>query len=406
MKNTPGHFGIYGGRFAPEVLLPALQETENAWMKAKRDKKFWEEFDHYAKTYVGRPSPLTFAENLTKMLKGAKIYVKREDLNHTGAHKINNALGQALLTKRMGKKRVITETGAGQNGVAVATVSALFGFECTIYMGEEDIERQRPNVFWMERLGANVMPVATGTRTLKDATNEALRDWITNVGDTHYMIGSALGPHPFPEMVREFQRIIGKEARRQILSAEGRLPDAIIACVGGGSNAIGIFTDFLKNKKVRLIGVEAGGVGLKGTGHASRFSGKGGKIGIMQGYKSIFLQTDDGQIAETHSISAGLDYPGIGPEHAHLHDLKRVEYTSASDKEVISAFLKVIRNEGMVPALESAHAWAEAIRLAPKLGKGKIIIVNQSGRGDKDIFLIADALEDKKWKAFLRKKGK
>ncbi|MBI5414095.1 tryptophan synthase subunit beta [Candidatus Peregrinibacteria bacterium] len=403
-EHHSGHFGEYGGRFAPEVLLPALTETEKVWNEVKTDPKFWKEFDYYAKTYVGRPSPLYFAENITKKLGGAKIYVKREDLNHTGAHKINNALGQALLVKRMGKKRVITETGAGQNGLAVATVSARFGFDCTVYMGEIDVARQRPNVFWMERLGTEVVPVLTGTKTLKDATNEALRDWITNVQSTHYIIGSALGPYPFPEMVREFQRIIGREAKQQILEMEGKLPEMIIACVGGGSNSIGIFTDFLEEKSVKLIGVEAGGKGIQGNEHAARFAGKNARVAVVQGYKSIFLQDDDGQIAPTHSISAGLDYAGIGPEHAYLHDLKRVEYTFACDEEVLETLKLVMREEGMIPALESAHAWVEAIKRAPMMKSDEIIIVNQSGRGDKDIFLIAEALKDEGWKEFLKSK--
>ena len=405
MTDFDGHFGEFGGRFSPEVLLPALEETERVWNEVKNDDEFWKEFNHYAQTYIGRPSPLYYAENISQLLGGAKIYVKREDLNHTGAHKINNCLGQALLVKRMGKKRVITETGAGQNGLAVATVCARFGFDCTIYMGEEDINRQRPNVFWMERLGAKVVPVLTGTKTLKDATNEAIRDWITNVEDTHYMIGSALGPHPFPEMVREFHRIIGREAKEQIQKLEEKMPDMIIACVGGGSNSIGIFTDFIDNESIELIGVEAGGLGVDGNKHAARFGGKNAKIGVMQGYKSIFLQNEDGQIEHTHSVSAGLDYPGIGPQHAYLQKTGRVKYTYALDEEVIEALQLVMKHEGMVPALESAHAWVEAIKQAPKMGKDQIIIVNQSGRGDKDIFLIADALNDEKWKEFLRKKS-
>ncbi|MEI7511092.1 MAG: tryptophan synthase subunit beta [Candidatus Peregrinibacteria bacterium] len=405
MTPQNGYFGDFGGRYVPEVLLPAIEATEKAWNKAKNDPEFWKEFEHLAKTYIGRPSALYFAENLSKELGGAKIYAKREDLNHTGAHKINNCLGQGLLVKRMGKKRVITETGAGQNGVAAATVCAKMGFECTVYMGEEDIARQRPNVFWMERLGAKVVPVTSGTKTLKDAVNEALRDWITNVETTHYMIGSALGPHPFPEMVREFQRIIGREAKSQILETEGKLPTKIIACVGGGSNSIGIFSDFLEDA-VELVGVEAGGLGVNGEHHASRFSGKNGKTGIVQGYKSIFLEDKDGQLSHTHSVSAGLDYAGIGPEHAALHASGRVRYTYSTDDEAISALKKVIATEGMIPALESSHAWAEAIKCAPKMGPDEIIIVNQSGRGDKDIFLIADALGDDAWFEFLAKKAK
>lgn len=405
MNIFDGHFGQFGGRFAPEVLLPALEQTEQAWQEAKEDNAFWQQFEHLAKTYIGRPSPLYYAENISKRLGGAKIYVKREDLNHTGAHKINNCLGQALLVERMGKKRVIAETGAGQHGLATATVCARFGYECIIYMGEEDVRRQRPNVFWMERMGANVVPVTTGTKTLKDATNEAMRDWITNVEDTHYIIGSALGPHPFPEMVREFQRIIGREAKHQIMEMENKLPDAIIACVGGGSNAIGIFADFLEEESVQLIGVEAGGKGVEGNEHAARFAGENGKIGIMQGYKSIFLQNDDGQIENTHSVSAGLDYAGVGPQHAQLHEEGRVEYTYACDDEVLEALQMVMKEEGMIPALESAHAWVEALKRAPKMRSDQIIIVNQSGRGDKDIFLIAEALGDEKWKQFLKEQG-
>lgn len=401
-----GYFGEFGGKYVPEVLLPAIEQTQNAWDSVKNDQSFWDEYHHLAKTYIGRPSALYYAENITKKLGGAKIYVKREDLNHTGAHKINNALGQALLVKRMGKKRVITETGAGQNGVAVATVCARFGFDCTIYMGEEDIARQRPNVFWMERMGAKVVPVISGTKTLKDAVNEALRDWITNVEDTHYMVGSALGPAPFPEMVREFQRIIGKEAKTQILEAEHSLPSAIIACVGGGSNSIGIFADFIEDSQVQLIGVEAGGKGITTSHHAARFANDhDARVGIVQGYKSIFLQNEDGQLSPTDSVSAGLDYAGIGPEHAYLHQTGRVLYTSATDDEALAALKLVMKEEGMIPALESSHAWAEVIKKAPTMQKDEIIIVNQSGRGDKDIFIIADALGDDKWFEFLKRKA-
>lgn len=398
------YFGDFGGRYVPEVLLPAVEEAEKVWNDAKNDQSFWDEFLYYAKTFVGRPSPLYFAENITRLLGGAKVYVKREDLNHTGAHKINNALGQALLVKRMGKKRVITETGAGQNGVATATVCAKFGFECIVYMGVEDIERQRPNVFWMEQMGAKVVPVTTGTKTLKDATNEALRDWITNVEDTHYIIGSAIGPFPFPEMVREFQSIIGREAKSQIQELENTLPDVVVACVGGGSNSIGIFSGFLEDPDVQLIGVEAGGDGIETGKHAARFGNNEAKIGVVQGYKSMILQNEDGQISETSSVSAGLDYPGIGPQHAFLHSTGRAEYTNATDEEAISALQMVMKNEGMIPALESAHAWAEVIKRAPKMKNDEIIIVNQSGRGDKDIFIIADALADEKWFDFLKSK--
>ncbi len=405
MNFLKGYFGEFGGRYIPEVLIPAVDDFAKVWEEAKKDEQFWKEFLHLAQTYIGRPSPLYFAENISKELGGAKIYVKREDLNHTGAHKINNCLGQALLVKRMGKKRIITETGAGQNGVAVATVCAKMGFDCTVYMGEDDIARQRPNVFWMERLGAKVVSVTSGTKTLKDAVNEALRDWATNVENTHYMIGSALGPAPFPEMVREFQRIIGRETKEQILKAEGKLPNKIIACVGGGSNSIGIFYDFLQDA-VELIGVEAGGKGIEGDEHASRFFGKNGRTGIVQGYKSIFLQNKDGQISSTHSVSAGLDYAGIGPEHAFLHASGRVKYTYATDDEAIDALKKVMEKEGMIPALESSHAWAQAMKCAPKMSPDQIIVVNQSGRGDKDIFLIADVLGDEAWFDFLAKKSK
>ncbi|HID92354.1 TPA: tryptophan synthase subunit beta [Candidatus Gracilibacteria bacterium] len=408
-SSTSGYFGDFGGAYVPEVLLPAIEETQKVWDEVKNDDAFWAEYLHYAKIFIGRPSPLYFAENLTKKIGGGKIYVKREDLNHTGAHKINNALGQALLVKRMGKTRIITETGAGQNGVAVATVCAKFGFDCTVYMGEEDIARQRPNVFWMENLGAKVIPVTSGTKTLKDAVNEALRDWITNVNDTHYMIGSALGAAPFPEMVKEFQRIIGREAKSQLRELENNseiLPDKLIACVGGGSNSIGLFADFISDKNVELIGVEAGGDGVETGRHAARFGNEtDAKIGIVQGYKSIFLQTPDGQLRETSSISAGLDYAGIGPEHAYLHAIGRVRYTNATDKEAISALKTVMKYEGMIPALESSHAWAEALKQAKTMKKDEILIVNQSGRGDKDIFIVADALADEKWFTFLKKKA-
>ena len=403
------YFGEFGGAYVPEVLLPAIEETQTVWNSVKNDDTFWDEYLYHAKTFIGRPSPLYFAENLTKEIGGGKIYVKREDLNHTGAHKINNALGQALLVKRMGKTRIITETGAGQNGVAVATVCAKFGFDCTVYMGEEDIARQRPNVFWMENLGAKVIPVTSGTKTLKDAVNEALRDWITNVNDTHYMVGSALGPAPFPEMVKEFQKIIGQEAKEQLRVLENNseiLPNKLIACVGGGSNSIGLFADFIADKNVELIGVEAGGDGVETGQHAARFgNAEDAKIGIVQGYKSIFLQTKDGQLRETSSVSAGLDYAGIGPEHAHLQKIGRVKYTNATDIEAISALKTVMKHEGMIPALESSHAWAEALKQAKTMQKDEILIVNQSGRGDKDIFIVADALADEKWFTFLQKKS-
>jgi len=403
--DASGHFGPFGGRYAPEMLIPALEELEREYLAIKKDPDFEKEFLYYLKTYVGRPSPLYFAENLTKKLGGAKIYMKNEGLNHTGAHKINHCLGQALLAKRMGKKRLIAETGAGQHGVAAATVGARFGFDCTVYMGEEDIKRQRPNVFWMQRLGATVVPVMEGSRTLKDAVNAALKDWITNVEDSHYLLGSTLGPHPFPSLNRDFQQIIGYEVKQQIQEFEGRLPDMLVACVSGGSNALGLFYRFLEDSSVRLIGVEAGGEGVNKKGrHASRFAG--GTLGIVQGYKTIFLQDADGNIAETHSISAGLDYPGIGPQFALLKDMGRVEFSSATDKETLHAFNLTVKLEGILPALESAHAIAEVIKQAPKLSKDKIIVVNISGRADKDIFIVAEALGDKDWDQFIKEQAK
>jgi len=403
--NAGGHFGPYGGRYAPEMLIPALEELEREYLKIKTDPAFEKEFLYYLKTYVGRPSPLYFAENLTNTLGGAKIYMKNEGLNHTGAHKINHCLGQALLAKRMHKKRLIAETGAGQHGVAAATVAARFGFECTVYMGEQDVKRQRPNVFWMQRLGATVVPVRTGTRTLKDAVNAALKDWITNVQDSHYLLGSTLGPHPFPSLNRDFQQVVGYEVKQQIQELEDRPPDMLIACVSGGSNALGLFYRFLEDESVRMIGVEAGGegVGKKGR-HASRFAG--GTLGVVQGYKSIFLQDVGGNIAQTHSISAGLDYPGIGPQFAYLKDQGRVEFSSATDKEVLDAFNRTVKLEGILPALESSHAIAEVIKQAPKLSKNKIIVVNISGRADKDIFIVAEALKDSEWQTFINSKFK
>jgi len=394
-----GHFGPYGGRYAPEMLIPALEELEVTYLKAQKDPVFEKEYMYYLKTYVGRPSPLYYAENFTKHLGGAKIYFKNEGMNHTGAHKINHCLGQALLAKRMGKKRLIAETGAGQHGVATATVAARFGFKCTVYMGEEDVKRQRPNVFWMQRLGAEVVPVMEGSRTLKDAVNAALKDWITNVRDSHYLLGSTLGPHPFPSLNRDFQQIVGYEVKQQIQELEGRQPDMLIACVSGGSNALGLFYRFLENKKVRLIGVEAAGEGVSKKGrHASRFAG--GKLGVVQGYKTIFLQDKQGNIAPTHSISAGLDYPGIGPQFAYLKDKGRVEFSAATDKQALDAFKLTVKHEGILPALESSHAIAEAMKRAPKLSKNNIIVVNISGRADKDIFIIAEALGDREWEEF------
>ena len=388
---VPGRFGPWGGRYVPETLMAALEEIEREYEKAKRDPKFKRRFEELLRTYAGRPTPLFYAQRLTKKLGGAKIYLKREDLLHTGAHKINNCIGQALLVERMGKHRVIAETGAGQHGVATATVCALMGFECVVYMGTEDMRRQELNVFRMRLLGAEVRGVDSGSRTLKDAINEAMRDWVTNVRTTHYLLGSVLGAHPYPTMVRDFHKVIGREARAQILKAEGRLPTAIVACVGGGSNAIGAFHEFIKDKKVRLIGVEAGGRGEKLGDHAARFSG--GLPGVLQGTYSYVLQDAAGQIALTHSVSAGLDYPSIGPEHAWLKDQKRAEYVSASDGEALEATTTLARTEGIIPALESAHAVAEAIKRAPTMKKSEIMIVNISGRGDKDIGIMRENLK-------------
>ena len=389
-KKSPGRFGVYGGRYVPETLMAALEELERHYEKAKRDRSFQRRLDELLRTYAGRPTALFFAQRLTKQLGGAKIYLKREDLLHTGAHKINNCLGQALLVERMGKHRVIAETGAGQHGVATATVCALLGFECVVYMGTEDMRRQELNVFRMRLLGAEVRGVDSGSRTLKDAINEAMRDWVTNVRTTHYLLGSVLGAHPYPTMVRDFHKVTGREARAQILRAEGKLPKAIIACVGGGSNSIGIFYEFLKDKKVQLIGVEAGGRGIRLGEHAARFSG--GSPGVMQGTYSYVLQDEAGQISTTHSISAGLDYPSIGPEHAWLKDTGRAEYVSASDAEALEACTLLARTEGIIPALESAHAVAEAIKRAPGMKKSDVLMVNISGRGDKDIGILRENL--------------
>jgi tryptophan synthase beta chain len=388
---TAGRFGVYGGRYVPETLMSALDELEREYDKAKRDRKFQQRLDLLLKTYAGRPTALFFARRLTAKLGGAKIYLKREDLLHTGAHKINNCLGQGLLVERMDKHRVIAETGAGQHGVATATVCALLGFECVVYMGTEDMRRQELNVFRMRLLGAEVRGVSSGSCTLKDAINEAMRDWVTNVRTTHYLLGSVLGAHPYPTMVRDFHRVIGREARGQILRAEGRLPTAIIACVGGGSNSIGIFYDFLKDKKVELIGVEAGGRGEALGQHAARFGG--GSPGVLQGTYSYVLQDAAGQIALKHSVSAGLDYPSIGPEHAMLRDTGRAEYVSASDAEALEATMLLARTEGIIPALESAHAVAEVIKRAPKMKKSEVVIVNISGRGDKDVGILRENLK-------------
>lgn len=381
-----GHFGVYGGRFVPETLMPALIELERAYNRYRKDRDFLKELHLLQRDYIGRPTPLYFAKNLTEHLGGAKIYLKREDLCHTGAHKINNALGQALLAKKMGKNRLIAETGAGQHGVATATGAALVGLGCQIYMGTEDMKRQALNVFRMRLLGARVTGVPVGSRTLKDAINEALRDWTTNVRNTHYVMGTVFGPHPYPVMVRDFQSIIGKETKQQILKAEGRLPDCLIACVGGGSNAIGLFYAFLDDD-VRMIGVEAGGRGIKTGQHAARFAG--GSLGIFQGCKSYLLQDKDGNVLGTHSVSAGLDYASVGPEHCYLRDRKRIEYTYATDREAIRAFELLSRTEGIIPALESAHAVAEAVKVAPSMPKDSIIVINLSGRGDKDVQEVA-----------------
>ncbi len=389
MQSLPderGKFGPYGGQFVPETLMPALEELIAAYDAARHDPAFVAEFEGLLSSYVGRPSPITHAKRLSQRLGGAQIYLKREDLNHTGAHKINNALGQALLVRRMGKQRVVAETGAGQHGVATATACALLGLEGVIYMGEVDIARQQPNVHRMKLLGSEVRPVSSGSRTLKDAINEAIRDWVTNVGTTHYLLGSVLGPHPYPLMVRDFQSVIGREAREQILATCGRLPDAVVACVGGGSNAMGIFHAFRDDEAVDLIGVEAGGEGVDGGRHAARFADPAAaRIGVLHGTKSYVMQTADGQISETHSISAGLDYPSVGPEHAWLRDQERAYYTYATDDEALAAFHELSRAEGIIPALESAHAVAEALKRAPAMRPDQILLVNLSGRGDKDL---------------------
>ncbi len=386
LPDRKGHYGIYGGRYIAETLMPAVLELEEAYRRYRRDRAFHRELNYYLKEYVGRPTPLYFAERLTSRLGGARIYLKREDLCHTGAHKINNTIGQALLAKRMGKTRIIAETGAGQHGVATATVAAMFGFRCEIYMGVEDIERQKPNVFRMKLLGAKVNPVSSGSKTLKDAMNEALRDWVTNVRDTFYIIGSVAGPHPYPMMVRDFQSVIGKETKAQIRAAEGRLPDLLVACVGGGSNAMGLFHPFLRDD-VEMVGVEAGGRGIETGEHAASITA--GRVGVLHGSKSYLLQDDHGQVLHTHSISAGLDYPGVGPEHSYLKDIGRVRYVTATDEEALEAFKALSMWEGIIPALESAHAVAYAMKVAPSMDRDSIIVVNLSGRGDKDIETVA-----------------
>jgi tryptophan synthase beta chain len=392
-RNGPdetGHFGLFGGRFVAETLMPLILSLEKAYDVAKNDPAFQEEMRSYLTHYVGRPSPLYYAERLTEHLGGAKIYLKRDELNHTGAHKINNVMGQILLAMRMGKTRIIAETGAGQHGVATATVCARFGLKCIVYMGAVDVERQKPNVFRMKMLGAEVVPVVSGAKTLKDAMNEALRDWVSNVEDTFYCIGTAAGPHPYPAMVRDFQCVIGREAREQMLEREGRLPNSIIACIGGGSNAIGLFHPFLDDKDVAIYGVEAAGHGLSSGAHAASLTG--GRPGVLHGNRTYLLMDDDGQIAEAHSISAGLDYPGIGPEHSWLHDIGRVQYISATDSEALEAFQLLSKLEGIIPALEPAHAIAKVCEIAPKLPKDHLMIVNMCGRGDKDIFTVAEHL--------------
>lgn len=391
--DAQGHFGIFGGRYVAETLMPLILALEDAYKAAKADPAFQAEFENLLTHYVGRPSPLYFAERLTAYWGGAKIYFKRDELNHTGAHKINNCIGQILLAKRMGKTRIIAETGAGQHGVATATVAARFGLPCVIYMGARDIERQKPNVFRMRLLGAEVRPVHSGSATLKDAMNEALRDWVGNVEDTFYIIGSAAGPHPYPELVRDFQSVIGREAREQMLAAEGRLPDTLIACIGGGSNAIGLFHPFLDDETVEIFAVEAAGHGVDTNAHAASIAG--GVPGILHGNRTFLLQDADGQITEAHSISAGLDYPGVGPEHAWLHSVGRVQYVSATDREALDAFQLCARQEGILPALEPSHALAHAGRIAPQRGRDHLIVINLCGRGDKDIFTVAEALGDK-----------
>jgi len=393
MPNEKGYFGSFGGRYVSETLMPLILEVEKEYEKIKNESKFKEELSYYMETYIGRPSPLFFAERITKDLGGPKIYFKRDELNHTGAHKINNCMGQILLAKKMGKKRIIAETGAGQHGVATATVCALFGLPCIVYMGEKDIKRQSPNVFRMKLLGAEIRSVTTGSKSLKDAMNEALRDWVTNVRDTFYIIGTAAGPHPYPAMVRDFQSIIGEEVREQILKAEKKLPDLLMACIGGGSNALGLFHEFLDDKEIEMIAVEAAGHGIDSGNHAASLSG--GKPGILHGNKTYLLQSDDGQIDEAHSISAGLDYPGIGPEHSYLFEQKRVQYMSATDKEAIEAFQYCCNLEGIIPALEPSHALAVLKKIAKNYSKDKIVVMNMCGRGDKDIFTIAEELNIK-----------
>ncbi len=404
MKNS-GYFSQFGGAFIPEILVPTFDELESAYLTAREDPSFWQEYLELMSTYSCRATPITRLDNLSDQLGGANIFVKREDLNHTGAHKANNVMRQGLLTKRMGKKRVIAETGAGQHGVATATMAAKFGFDCTIYMGAHDVARQRPNVFWMEQMGATVVAVTDGSQTLKDAINEAFRDWVSNMDDTHYVLGTACGPHPFPEMVSWFQSVIGTESREQMLERNGRLPKRVYACVGGGSNAMGIFSGFMDDKEVELVGVEAGGRG-KGIGeHAARLAYDDATIGVAQGYKTYFLQNTDGQMQDTHSVSAGLDYVGVSPILSHLHESKRVRFEAANDADVVEAMQRTVRFEGLIPALESSHAFAQAYLEASQLSGDDDILINMSGRADKDIFTVADAVDDPKWRDFIIKKA-
>jgi len=400
MKNS-GYYSQFGGAFIPEILVPTFDELESAYLAAREDEDFWREYLELMSTYSCRATPITRLDNLSDQLGGANIYVKREDLNHTGAHKANNVMGQGLLTKRMKKTRVIAETGAGQHGVATATMAAKFGFECTIYMGAHDVERQRPNVFWMEQMGATVVAVTEGSQTLKDAINEAFRDWVTNMDDTHYVLGTACGPHPFPEMVSWFQSIIGTEARKQMLERTGKLPSRVYACVGGGSNAMGIFSGFLDDEAVELVGVEAGGRGRGSGQHAARLAYDDASIGVAQGYKTFFLQNHDGQMQDTHSVSAGLDYVGVSPILSHMHETRQVRFEAATDDDVVEAMKRTVRHEGLIPALESSHAFAQAYKEAPMMAAEDNILINMSGRADKDIFTVADAVHDPKWKEFI-----
>ncbi len=401
-----GYYGRFGGAYVPETLTSTFRDLEAAFAAAQADPSFWKEYETLMGEYSCRPTPLTFAENLTRHFGGARIFIKREDLNHTGAHKANNVMGQGLLVKRMGKRRVIAETGAGQHGVATATMAAKFGFECTVYMGEVDVERQRPNVFWMERLGAQVVAVKDGARTLKDAINEAFRDWTANMDSTHYVLGTACGPHPFPTMVAYFQSIIGNELREQVQKRTGKLPNRIYACVGGGSNALGVFSAFLGDTSVELVGVEAGGKGIESHLHAARLASKDASVGVAQGYRTYFLQDGDGQMLDTHSVAAGLDYIGVSPILSHLHETGRVRFEAATDEEVVAALALAVRKEGIIPALESSHAFAQAFKEAPKLSPDDVIVINQSGRGDKDIFTVADAFRDPSWEDFVCRKAK